>query len=87
MNVLTISFQIILQEFKVWNKGKSPHSKWRNYDDFNEYFWAPFCFELGWPWRLNAGFFVKPKQDSNKIRNKFVSLFTRLLLTLGSLLT
>lgn len=62
-----------MQEAKVCNHGKSPHSRWRNYDDFNEYFWAPFCFELGWPWRLEAGFFVKPKQDSSKKSSKIVS--------------
>jgi callose synthase len=61
------------QEAKVCNHGKSPHSRWRNYDDINEYFWAPFCFELGWPWRLEAGFFVKPKQDTTKKRFKLVS--------------
>jgi len=24
---------------------------------------APSCFELSWPWRLEAGFFLKPKKD------------------------
>ncbi|XP_024386165.1 callose synthase 9 isoform X3 [Physcomitrium patens] len=65
--------EIVAAEAKVCNHGKSPHSRWRNYDDFNEYFWAPFCFELGWPWRLNSGFFVKPKQITNKKTSKFKS--------------
>jgi hypothetical protein len=24
---------------------------------------APSCFELSWPWRLESGFFLKPKKD------------------------
>lgn len=32
-----------LQEAARNNNGKAAHSKWRNYDDFNEYFWyIPF---------------------------------------------
>jgi callose synthase len=30
---------LCLQEAKVNKEGKAPHSKWRNYDDMNEYFW------------------------------------------------
>lgn len=30
---------LCLQEAKVNKDGKAPHSKWRNYDDMNEYFW------------------------------------------------
>ncbi|KAG0630756.1 hypothetical protein M758_1G201800 [Ceratodon purpureus] len=65
--------EVVAAESKVCNHGKSPHSRWRNYDDFNEYFWAPFCFELGWPWRLDTGFFVKPKQNTIKKGMKFQS--------------
>ncbi|XP_011037937.1 PREDICTED: callose synthase 9 [Populus euphratica] len=41
--------------------GRAPHSSWRNYDDFNEYFWSLHCFELSWPWRMASSFFQKPK--------------------------
>jgi len=27
------------QEAANNDNGKAPHSSWRNYDDFNEYFW------------------------------------------------
>lgn len=28
-----------LQEAANNDNGRAPHSAWRNYDDFNEYFW------------------------------------------------
>ncbi|XP_058086685.1 callose synthase 10 isoform X2 [Magnolia sinica] len=43
------------------NNGKAAHSAWRNYDDFNEYFWSPTCFELGWPMRKDSSFLLKPR--------------------------
>ncbi|TXG73152.1 hypothetical protein EZV62_001731 [Acer yangbiense] len=46
------------------NNGRAPHSAWRNYDDFNEYFWSLHCFELSWPWRKSSSFFLKPKPSS-----------------------
>lgn len=35
-----------IQEADRNNNGKAAHSAWRNYDDFNEYFWfvVSFCF-------------------------------------------
>ncbi|KAJ0974544.1 hypothetical protein J5N97_016509, partial [Dioscorea zingiberensis] len=44
--------------------GRAPHSAWRNYDDFNEYFWSLNCFQLGWPWQLNSPFFPKSKSGA-----------------------
>jgi len=32
-------FCYILQEAESNDNGRAPHSAWRNYDDFNEYFW------------------------------------------------
>ncbi|CAK9232746.1 unnamed protein product [Sphagnum troendelagicum] len=55
--------EILAAESDVPAHGRAAHSAWRNYDDFNEFFWAPSCFELSWPWRLEAGFFLKPKKD------------------------
>ncbi|KAG0624695.1 hypothetical protein M758_3G268300 [Ceratodon purpureus] len=54
--------EILAAEAKICAGGKAPHSAWRNYDDFNEFFWSSSCFELSWPWRLEAGFFRKPKR-------------------------
>jgi callose synthase len=55
--------EILAAESDVPVRGRAAHSAWRNYDDFNEFFWAPSCFELSWPWRLEAGFFLKPNKD------------------------
>jgi len=30
---------ILLQEAANNKNGRAPHSAWRNYDDFNEFFW------------------------------------------------
>ncbi|KAL4289406.1 hypothetical protein AHAS_Ahas19G0383000 [Arachis hypogaea] len=49
------------------DNGKAPHSSWRNYDDFNEYFWSLHCFELSWPWRTSSSFFQKPLPKSKKM--------------------
>ncbi|KAH7560447.1 hypothetical protein JRO89_XS10G0022600 [Xanthoceras sorbifolium] len=51
------------------NNGRAPHSAWRNYDDFNEYFWSLHCFELSWPWRTSSSFFLKPKPSSKYFLN------------------
>ncbi|CAJ2644467.1 unnamed protein product [Trifolium pratense] len=45
-----------------YKNGKAAHSAWRNYDDFNEYFWSPACFELGWPMRTDSPFLRQPKR-------------------------
>ncbi|KAJ8436464.1 hypothetical protein Cgig2_000449 [Carnegiea gigantea] len=52
------------QEAANNDNGRAPHSAWRNYDDFNEYFWSLRCFELSWPWRKSSPFFTKPKRRS-----------------------
>ncbi|KMZ65956.1 1,3-beta-glucan synthase [Zostera marina] len=50
-------------EAKNNNNGRAPHSAWRNYDDFNEYFWSRKCFaDLQWPWKLDSSFFFHSKQ-------------------------
>ncbi|KAG6633255.1 hypothetical protein I3843_12G034200 [Carya illinoinensis] len=50
--------------------GKAAHSAWRNYDDFNEYFWSSACFELSWPMKKDSSFFLKPKSKSSKRTGK-----------------
>ncbi|CAM6086628.1 unnamed protein product [Calypogeia fissa] len=53
-------YQTLLAESR--NGGKESHATWRNYDDFNEFFWSPRCFVLQWPWHTDAGFFMKPRK-------------------------
>jgi len=64
--IITPVYNVVAAEAKSSQNGKAAHSTWRNYDDFNEFFWQPACFELSWPWRLDAGFFMKPKQHVAK---------------------
>nr|DAD30693.1 TPA_asm: hypothetical protein HUJ06_009544 [Nelumbo nucifera] len=52
------------------NNGKAAHSAWRNYDDFNEYFWSPTCFDLGWPLRKESKYLSKPKLKKWRTRGK-----------------
>ncbi|WCJ32417.1 glucan synthase-like 10 [Euphorbia peplus] len=59
--VVTPLYEVVAAEAGNNENGKAPHSAWRNYDDFNEYFWSLHCFELSWPWRLGSSFFQKPK--------------------------
>ncbi|KAH7865146.1 hypothetical protein Vadar_002820 [Vaccinium darrowii] len=52
------------------DNGKASHSAWRNYDDFNEYFWSPACFALNWPMKEGSSFLLKPKPKSRKRTGK-----------------
>ncbi|XP_076929040.1 callose synthase 10-like isoform X1 [Bidens hawaiensis] len=54
------------------NNGKAAHSAWRNYDDFNEYFWSPACFELSWPMRPNSPFLREPIGRKRTGKSTFV---------------
>lgn len=54
------------------NNGKAAHSAWRNYDDFNEYFWSPACFKLGWPMKEESPFLMKPKKLKRTGKSSFV---------------
>ncbi|KAM7475705.1 hypothetical protein LguiB_022948 [Lonicera macranthoides] len=54
------------------NNGKAAHSAWRNYDDFNEYFWSPACFELSWPLKKDSAFLLKPKKWKRTGKSAFV---------------
>ncbi|XP_022741019.1 callose synthase 7-like isoform X4 [Durio zibethinus] len=57
-NVITPIYAVLWKEVKRNKGGKASHSKWRNYDDLNEYFWSEKCFQLKWPMDLKADFFV-----------------------------
>lgn len=60
-------YEVVAAEAGNNENGRAPHSAWRNYDDFNEYFWSLHCFELSWPWRKSSSFFLKPKPRSKII--------------------
>lgn len=60
-------YEVIAAEAANNDNGRAPHSAWRNYDDFNEYFWSLHCFELSWPWRRSSPFFLKPTPRSKNL--------------------
>ncbi|XP_043693425.1 callose synthase 9 [Telopea speciosissima] len=62
--VISPLYEVVAAEAANNDNGRAPHSAWRNYDDFNEYFWSLNCFELSWPWRKSSSFFMKPKPRS-----------------------
>ncbi|XP_059662797.1 putative callose synthase 8 [Cornus florida] len=60
----------VIQEEAMKNKnGTADHSTWRNYDDLNEYFWCPDCFQIGWPMRLDHDFFCVQPLNDQKVTN------------------
>ncbi|OVA17115.1 Glycosyl transferase [Macleaya cordata] len=56
--VITPIYHVMRKEARRNKGGTTSHSKWRNYDDLNEYFWYDKCFKLGWPMDHGADFFV-----------------------------
>ncbi|CAA7410669.1 unnamed protein product [Spirodela intermedia] len=69
--VISPLYDVIAAEARNNNNGRAAHSEWRNYDDFNEYFWSHDCFQLRWPWHLDSDFFSKPIPKS-KGKTSFV---------------
>ncbi|CAA6671267.1 unnamed protein product [Spirodela intermedia] len=65
-NVVTPLYTVISEEARRNSNGTADHSKWRNYDDLNEYFWCIDCFKLGWPMRLECGFFSAPSTTKDR---------------------
>uniref|UniRef100_A0A6N2K4J3 1,3-beta-glucan synthase n=1 Tax=Salix viminalis TaxID=40686 RepID=A0A6N2K4J3_SALVM len=65
-------YETIVAEAESNNNGKAAHSAWRNYDDFNEYFWSPTCFDLGWPMKKESSFLFKPKKSKRTGKSTFV---------------
>ncbi|GJT42861.1 callose synthase 9 [Tanacetum coccineum] len=60
-------YEVIAAEADNNNNGKAPHSAWRNYDDFNEYFWSRSCLKLGWPLDKDSSFLLKPPRRSTNL--------------------
>ncbi|TVU09023.1 hypothetical protein EJB05_42462 [Eragrostis curvula] len=54
------------------NSNGKAHSRWRNYDDFNEYFWSRSCFELSWPPAEGSKFLRKPAKRKRTGKTNFV---------------
>ncbi|GAV79263.1 Glucan_synthase domain-containing protein/FKS1_dom1 domain-containing protein [Cephalotus follicularis] len=69
-NVITPIYKVLHKEAKRNKGGKESHSRWRNYDDLNEYFWSNKCFQLGWPMDLKADFFVNEIPPANERPNQ-----------------
>ncbi|XP_020098327.1 callose synthase 7-like isoform X2 [Ananas comosus] len=61
-HVIQPIYEVICKEALRNKGGTGSHSKWRNYDDLNEYFWSNKCFELKWPLNLQADFFVQSNE-------------------------
>ncbi|ONK58964.1 uncharacterized protein A4U43_C08F1540 [Asparagus officinalis] len=70
--IITPIYDTMAAEAARNNNGKAAHSAWRNYDDFNEYFWSRSCFKLGWPLKLDSSFLRKPKNWKRTGKTSFV---------------
>ncbi|KAK4770185.1 hypothetical protein SAY87_030717 [Trapa incisa] len=70
-------YKTILSEIKNSKNGIAPYSKWRNYDDFNEYFWSRRCFkELNWPLNLESEFFKGAGKTGFVERRSYWNVFS-----------
>ncbi|KAH9770738.1 callose synthase 7 [Citrus sinensis] len=65
--VITPIYQVLRKEAKRNNGGKASHSRWRNYDDLNEYFWSKKCLSLKWPTGLKEEFSVHSDVTPNRV--------------------
>ncbi|XP_039828027.1 callose synthase 10-like isoform X2 [Panicum virgatum] len=70
--IITPIYETMAAEANNNNDGKAAHSAWRNYDDFNEYFWSRSCFELGWPPAEGSKFLRKPAKRKRTGKTNFV---------------
>ncbi|MFS7994499.1 putative 1,3-beta-glucan synthase [Helianthus anomalus] len=70
-DVVTPIYNVIQKEALKNQNGMTDYSTWRNYDDLNEFFWSPECFELGWPMDTKHDFFyVQSPEDTKSKKNK-----------------
>ncbi|CAL4941189.1 unnamed protein product [Urochloa decumbens] len=70
--IITPIYETMAAEADNNNGGKAAHSAWRNYDDFNEYFWSRSCFDLGWPPAGGSKFLRKPARRKRTGKTNFV---------------
>ncbi|MCO5597147.1 hypothetical protein L7F22_051222 [Adiantum nelumboides] len=82
--VIVPIYTALREEAEKGKKGKA-HSKWRNYDDFNEFFWSQSCLHKlqGWPMEnrpmenglLPSSFFASSKKVSFVEHRTFLHLY------------
>ncbi|KAI3744972.1 hypothetical protein L1987_58071 [Smallanthus sonchifolius] len=66
-------YATVKTEVENSSNGTAPHSKWRNYDDINEYFWSRRCFDrLKWPIDIGSNFFVTTSKGKKVGKTGFV---------------
>ncbi|MBA0687573.1 hypothetical protein Goari_015098, partial [Gossypium aridum] len=68
-NVVTPIYEVIREEAEKNKCGTADHTTWRNYDDLNEFFWSPDCFQVGWPMRTKHDFFCTSSPKKSKVKN------------------
>ncbi|KAL8242615.1 hypothetical protein R6Q59_012917 [Mikania micrantha] len=68
-DVVTPIYNVIQKEALKNQNGMTDYSTWRNYDDLNEFFWSPDCFQLGWPMDQNHDFFYVQSPEDLKSKN------------------
>uniref|UniRef100_A0A1S3X858 Callose synthase 8 n=3 Tax=Nicotiana TaxID=4085 RepID=A0A1S3X858_TOBAC len=73
-NVVSPVYDVIYKEAMKSRNGTADHSTWRNYDDLNEFFWSPDCFQIGWPMRLDHDFFCIGSPTNRKVRKEKASV-------------
>ncbi|KAH7686236.1 callose synthase protein [Dioscorea alata] len=69
-NVVTPIYQVLRKEAQRNKNGTASHSKWRNYDDLNEYFWSNECLNIGWPMKPDHDFFVHTREIHSKVEHR-----------------
>ncbi|MCL7026663.1 hypothetical protein MKW94_009712, partial [Papaver nudicaule] len=69
-DVITPIYQVMRKETRRNKGGTTSHSKWRNYDDLNEYFWSKKCFKLGWPMNRESDFFIHTEKKDPKLQQR-----------------
>ncbi|KAI3795319.1 hypothetical protein L1987_37970 [Smallanthus sonchifolius] len=66
-------YDTVKAEVENSRNGTAPRSKWRNYDDINEYFWSRRCFDkLKWPIDIGSNFFVTTSKGKKVGKTGFV---------------
>ncbi|KAI3912086.1 hypothetical protein MKW92_006433 [Papaver armeniacum] len=68
--VITPIYQVMRKETRRNKGGTASHSKWRNYDDLNEYFWSKKCLKLGWPMNRESDFFIHTEKKDPKLQQR-----------------
>ncbi|KAJ3690938.1 hypothetical protein LUZ61_020102 [Rhynchospora tenuis] len=72
-NIISPIYNTMKAEADNNKGGRASHAAWRNYDDFNEYFWSPRRVEhLGWPPKANSSLLLKPGKGKRTGKTNFV---------------